>query len=188
MVRLHPLTTDNYVPPVFECCISGSVLIPKSLPRIAWRCGIDLNPIDVNSTADTAWLETLVWPGQQRADRFRAALKIAQIHPPRIVKGNLLTDLAEVMAEAPESATLVIFHTAVLAYVASNIDRDRFAAAMKKSKAVWISNEDPSVFPDMAKTAPIKPNPGRHFLLAINGNAVAWTGPHGQSIDWFGSS
>jgi len=89
------------------------------------------------------------------------------------------------VAEAPEHATLVIFHTAALAYVASKADRERFAKAMRRSRAVWISNEVPSVFPDIAKAAPPASQRGR-LLLAINGSAVAWTGPHGESIDWFG--
>src|SRR6266702_144596 len=186
MARLEPLAKETYSPPVFECRASGAVPIPSALPTIAWRAGIDLNPIDVNATAETAWLETLVWPGQEeRVHRLRAALAVAQAEPPRIGKGNLLTDLAALMAEAPECATLVVFHTAVLAYVASEIHREQFAQAMRRSRAVWISNEAPSVFPDIARAAPPTPRRGL-FLLAINGRAVAWTGPHGESIAWFG--
>src|SRR5439155_22337709 len=186
--RLEPPTNETCSPPVFECHASGAVPIPGALPTIAWRAGIDLNPIDVNATAETAWLETLVWPGQEeRVHRLRAALAVAQAEPPRIVKGNLLTDLAALMAEAPECATLVVFHTAVLAYVASKVDREQFAKAMRRSRAVWISNEVPSVFPDIAKAAPPTSQRGR-FLLAIDGSAVAWTDPHGESIGWFGAS
>jgi hypothetical protein len=187
MTRLEPPTTGTYSPPVFECHATGAVPIPSALPTIVWRAGIDLNPIDVNAKAETAWLETLVWPGQEkRVDRLRAALAVAQAEPPRIVKGNLLTDLAALMAESPECATLVIFHTAVLGYVASKAHREQFAKAMRRSRAVWISNEVPSVFPDVARAAPPMPQRGL-FLLAINGSAVAWTGPHGESIAWFGA-
>jgi len=185
--RLDPPTKETYSPPMFECRASGPVAIPNALPTIAWRAGIDLNPIDVNARSDTAWLETLVWPEQEkRLHRLRAALAVAQAEPPRIVKGNLLTDLAALMAEAPERATLVVFHTAVLAYVASKVHREQFAQAMRRSRAVWISNEVPSVFPDIARAAPPTSQRGL-FLLAINGDAVAWTGPHGESIAWFGA-
>lgn len=78
-----------------------------------------------------------------------------------------------------------MFHTAVLGYVASPTDRQRFADAMHRSAAIWISNEAPGVFPAIAALAP-SPIRGR-FLLAVNGHPVAWTGPHGQSIDWFAS-
>jgi hypothetical protein len=185
--RLEPPTQAGYSPPVFECRASGTTPIPSALPTIAWRAGIDRNPIDVNASTQTAWLETLVWPGQEkRGERLRAALTVAQAEPPMIVKGNLLTDLAPLVDEAPKRATLVIFHTAVLAYVASKADRERFAKAMRRSRAVWISNEVPSVFPDIVKAAPPASQRGR-LLLAINGSAVAWTAPHGESIDWFGA-
>jgi hypothetical protein len=183
---LEPAIKGACAPPVLECRASGAVPIPRALPTIAWRAGIDLNPIDVKAPAETAWLETLVWPGQeQRVERLRAALAIARAEPPRIVKGNLLTDLAALMNEAAEQATLVVFHTATLAYVVSKADRERFAQAMRQSRAVWISNEVPSVFPDLAKAAPPAPRRGL-FLLAIDDRAVAWTGSHGESIDWFG--
>ena len=185
--RLEPATKQTYSPPVFECRAGGAVPIPHALPTIAWRAGIDLNPIDVNAIAQTAWLETLVWPGQEkRVERLRAALAVARAEPPRIVKGNLLTDPAALMTEAPECATLVVFHTAVLVYVASKAHREQFAKAMRRSRAVWISNEVPGVFPDLAKAAPPASRRGL-FLLAVNGSPVAWTGPHGESIDWFGA-
>ena len=186
-VQLKPEVSGVVRPPTFTCETRGPVPLPTALPVIAWRAGLDLNPIDVRVPEDAAWLETLVWPGQQdRTDRLRAAIEVARQALPAIVRGNLLEDLAPVMAQAPASATLVVFHTAVLAYVTSQADRDRFADTVRRSRAVWISNEVPGVFPAMAKVAPPPPARGR-FLLAIDGKPVAWTAPHGQSIDWFGA-
>jgi hypothetical protein len=185
-MRLESDVPATISPPIFACRPGGPVPVPAALPAIVWRRGLDLNPIDLQSSADVAWLETLVWPGQtDRADRLRAAIAIARHEPPPVVQGDLLEDLEAIMAQAPAAATLVVFHTAVLAYVASPADRNRFADAMRESDAVWISNEAPGVFPWMAETAPPAPAPGR-FLLAVDGTPVAWTGPHGQSIDWFG--
>ena len=184
-VKLAPPSTDGGPPPMFECRAGGATPVPSALPKIAWRAGIDLHPIDVNARTETAWLETSVWPEQeQRLEQLRAALRIAQAEPPRVVKGNLLTDLAPLMAKSPRGATLVVFHTAVLGYVAK-ADREQFAQDMSRSRAVWISNEAPTVFPNIAKNALLPARPGL-FLLAIDGGAVAWTAPHGESIDWFG--
>jgi hypothetical protein len=134
------------------------------------------------------WLETLVWPGQEnRAEKLRAAIDVARSDPPRIIKGNLLTDLEPLIAMAPNGATLVVFHTAVLPYVASQQQGDRFAAMMRRGNAVWISNEGPGIF-SFATTIALPPPKRGHFLMMVDGRPVAWTHPHGQSIDWFGTS
>ena len=113
-------------------------------------------------------------------------LNPTRLDPPNIVRGDLLTDLEPLIAAAPRDATLVIFHTATLAYVSPRANRDRFAATVRGSGAFLISNEAPSVYPSFPEAAPPAPAPGR-FLLALNGKPLAWTGAHGQSIDWFGS-
>ncbi|HJQ58215.1 MAG TPA: DUF2332 domain-containing protein [Vineibacter sp.] len=186
-LRLEPTCRDAVPHPVFGCETSGPVPVPTAMPTIVWRLGLDLNPLDVREPADVGWLESLVWPDQPvRAEGLRAAITIAQRTPPTVVKGDLLNDLESLMARAPAAATLVVFHTAVLGYVAAQADRDRFADTVRASRAVWISNEAPNVFPAIAGAAP--PPPRGRFLLAIDGQPVAWTGPHGQSIDWFAHS
>jgi hypothetical protein len=171
--------------PIFRCAAGGAVPLPAAVPQIAWRLGLDLNPIDLRSDDEVGWLETLVWPDQEdRAKRLRAAIALARADPPRVVKGDLLTDLEPLLAAAPKAATRVVFHSAVLAYVTSQEHRDRFAATVRRAGATWISNEAPNSFPSYAATAPPAPMRGR-FLLMLNGTPLAWTGPHGQSIDWF---
>ena len=174
-------------PPLLPCRLSGGVPAPTILPRVVWRRGLDLNPLDLGSADDVTWLETLVWPGQDdRLHRLRAAIAIGRANPPPIQRGDLLTDLPRVAATAPEGATLVVFHTAVLSYVARQADRDRFAAAARATADVWISNEAAGVFPDQAARAPAPPQAGA-FLVSVNGEPVAWAGPHGQSFHGFGS-
>src|SRR6185312_11653953 len=142
-------------------------------------------PIDPHSAADVAWLETLVWPEQEgRLRGLQAAIAIARRERPTVVKGDLSTDLEALIAAAPQDATLVVFHTAVLAYVTPQQNRDRFADVVRRSRAVWISNEAPGVFPALSKPAPPTDAPGS-FLLMRDGVPLAWTRPHGQSIDWF---
>ncbi|MBM3619306.1 MAG: DUF2332 domain-containing protein [Alphaproteobacteria bacterium] len=171
--------------PIFPCAASADTPLPEALPFIVWRAGLDLDPIDASNRAQAAWLETLVWPEQtERAIRLRDALKIAALQKPRIDRGDLLgDDLARLCALAPKSATLVVFHTAVLGYVADRAERQRFAASVRQLCPVWISNESPRVFPEHAAGAGAPPKPG-DFLMAVNGSAVAWTDPHGASIEW----
>ncbi len=184
--RLMPKARAGIQPPVLACETNGPVPVPDALPSVVWRRGLDLNPVDVHTRQDVAWLETLVWPGQEeRSDRLRAAIEIARQEQPKVVKGDLLQDLSPVMAMAPTHATLVVFHTAVLAYVASQPVRDRFARAMRDSGVDWVSIEAPGVFPEIARKVPRPPSRRGLFLVARNGQPVAWAGPHGQSIDWF---
>lgn len=182
-VRLEPEGPDADGAPVFPCRANDATPLPDRLPEIAWRAGIDLNPLDVRDPEAAAWLQTLVWPGQEaRAERLAAALDVARRDPPRVVKGDLLHDLHALAATAPPDATLVVFHTAVLAYVAPD-DRERFVEAVRALDAVWISNEDPIVFPWIAAKLEGEP-PANRALLAVDGEPVALTGFHGQSIDW----
>ena len=80
--------------------------------------------MDLSVPGEVGWLEALIWPEQtDRLARLRASIKIAAEQRPRLVKGDLRTDLAALAREAPKDATLVIFHTAVLAYVSSAAER-----------------------------------------------------------------
>jgi hypothetical protein len=179
------IAAPDVAAPVFHCVVDGPAPLPAALPHIVWRTGLDLNPLDVESVDDMAWLEALVWPEQEHRRRhLRMALDVARREPPRVVRGDLLKDLKPLMAEAPTAATLVVFHTAVLGYVAPVEARMAFADALRRSRAIWISNESASVFPDIAARAPA-PAPRGRFLLAVDGEPKAWTGPHGQSLDWF---
>lgn len=171
--------------PTFHCAVQGPAPLPAAVPPIVWRAGLDLSPIDLGSESETAWLEALVWPEQENRRRHLAqAISVAREQPPRVVRGDLLRDLDALIAEAPTEATLVVFHSAALAYVTPRAARLGFAETLRRTRAVWISNEAPGVFPDILARAP-QPTPLSRFLLAVDGVPKAWTGPHGQSLDWF---
>jgi hypothetical protein len=179
---LHP--EPGAATPVFPCAATPATPIPQTLPRIAWRAGLDLDPVDLSNAGQVAWLEALVWPEQtERLARLRAAMTIARTQKPRVVQGDLRRDLARLAAEMPTDATRVIFHTAVLAYVASSEERAEFARAVASLCEVWISNEAPRLFPDIAARAGAPAPPG-HFLMAANGMPVAWADPHGAALEW----
>ncbi|MEM6497426.1 MAG: DUF2332 domain-containing protein, partial [Pseudomonadota bacterium] len=88
--------------PEFSCQVNKETPLPKQTPTITWRAGLDLNPLDVGSDEQMAWLETLVWPEQtDRATRLRSAIAIARQNPPNIHRGNLLEDLPRIAETAP---------------------------------------------------------------------------------------
>jgi hypothetical protein len=174
--------------PVFTCSVNKATPLPRAIPQIVWRAGLDLNPLDPRNPSQVGWLESLVWPEQtQRLANLRAALRIAAAHRPRIAKGDLLGDgLVQLCHEAPENATLVVFHTAVLAYVAGRAERQAFAERVMSVCPYWISNEPPRVFPEIADRAGMAPALSR-FLMSMNGSPLAWTDPHGGSLEWIGN-
>jgi hypothetical protein len=155
------------------------------LPQVVWRAGLDLNPLDVGDDDAMRWLETLVWPEHEdRRSRLAAAVDLARAHPPRVVRGDLNEQLPALAAEAPEGATLVVFHSAVTAYL-SDIDRERFVATVRELPGRWMSNEGPRAVPGVAATARRDPPPGpAPFLLALDGRAVAWAESHGRALWW----
>jgi len=171
--------------PVFRCSASETTPLPTAAPQVVWRAGLDLSPIDASDPSQVAWLETLVWPEQTaRLANLRAAVKIAAMVKPRVVKGDLRGgDLVQLCREAPKNATLVVFHTAVLDYVSEPAERLAFAEQVVNLCPYWISNEFPRVFPSIATRAGAGWPPGR-FLLSVNGSPVAWTDPHGASLEW----
>ncbi len=74
------------------CPASGPLPLPSGPLPVAWRGGIDLNPVDVTDAAAVAWLETCIWPEQQeRRARLRAAVEIARVEPPRIAGATCST-------------------------------------------------------------------------------------------------
>lgn len=172
--------------PLLRCTVTGPAPLPEALPEIVWRGGVDLNPLDVTSEDDLRWLESLIWPEEtERFALLRQAAAVAAADPPTIVRGDLVTDLAALAEKAPADATLVVFHTAVLAYV-DETGRAAFADAVAELAAarptVWLSNEAPGV---LAGTDHLPRVPSR-FVLARDRQPVAMTGGHGQSLDWLG--
>ena len=147
-----------------SCTTTGDVPRGTCSHRSSGARGIDLSPIDVNDDEAVRWLETLVWPEQEdRRERLRAAVEIARSDPPYLVQGDLFDELPALMAQAPTDATLIVFHSAVIAYLEA-ADRERFAAMMAglvaDGRCHWVSNEGPRVLPGLVPTGgrrPVRP-------------------------------
>ncbi|WP_427129276.1 DUF2332 domain-containing protein [Pseudarthrobacter sp. S9] len=190
--RLVPTGAPSGSFPVLRCAISGPVPLPAELPPVVWRAGIDLNPLDVRNPDDVAWLEALIWPEQDfRRERLRQAIAIAQAQPPLLVAGDLNEQLVSLAGQAPADAALVVFHSAVMAYLDAE-SRERFRSSIAglaaKRGCHWLSNEGHMVIAqaDGSNVVPEMDDArlrGR-FLLLHNGQPVAITGPHGQSLEW----
>ena len=181
--RIAPPRGDGRAP-MFRCAVNAATPVPDAVPDVAWRAGLDLEPIDVTSEESVSWLESLVWPGEgDRLAQLRAAIAVARSDPPRLHRGDLRRDLEALAEQAPALATLVVFHTAVLGYVRDPADRRALADTVRALGARWIANEPPGV---VETTLPPRPGPaaGGEILLTLDAEPVAWADPHGAWLTW----
>ncbi len=90
---------------------------PLQTPAIVSRVGIDLSPC-----GDDEWLRACSFADQpERVRRLDAVLAIAAEHPPPVLEGDALELLPALIDDAPEEAQVVVFHTAVLAYLPEGV-------------------------------------------------------------------
>jgi len=170
-----------------DVIIAPATPVPAALPEVVWRAGLDLAPIDVTDDESVSWLESLIWPGEgDRLTLLRAAVRVAREDPPRIVRGDLRRDLPALALEAPERATLVVFHTAVLGYVWDAADRRGFADTVRALGARWIANEVPGLIELEPRAEPPRPGPAPRGeqLVTLDGVPLAWADSHGAWLQW----
>ena len=164
------------------------------MPQIVWRAGLDLAPVDLASEDDVRWLLACVWADHpQRRERLAAAIELAQTKRPSVRRGDLVSDLPGLLAEAPADAVLVVFHSATLVYV-SDEDRQTFAKILAEASMdrdiVWISNEAPTVVAEITALAPPVRPP--NFLLGRtrfhqgqrHDELLAIAHAHGAELEW----
>ncbi len=171
--------------PLLSARATGNLPLPATHPRVAWRGGVDLNPLDVTDDDAMAWLTTLVWPEQdERRERLRAAVDVARREPPVIREGDLLEHVADLVDEATPHGTPVVLHSAVIAYL-EEPDRERFHDLMTglvaEGRCRWISNEGGRVLPGVTGALEV---PSGRFVTALDGTPVAYSHGHGHAIDW----
>ncbi|WP_460793962.1 DUF2332 domain-containing protein [Nocardioides pacificus] len=176
--------------PLLTCAVAGDLPVPEAMPEVAWRGGIDLHPLDVTDEDAMAWLTTLVYPEQdERRERLDRAVEIAQEEPPTLVRGDLLVELPALVDVAARHGQVVVFHSAVIAYLEPE-ERADFHRTMTRlvgdGACRWVSNEGKRVLPEVTATGPSVPDDVPTFVLGVDGRATAWTHPHGRSMRWLG--
>lgn len=172
--------------PLLETEASPSTPVPRAAPQVAWRGGIDLQPLDPAEPDTKAWLEALVWPDATgavdgaRVDRVRTGIAIARREPADVRRGDLTTDARALVERAAAHApNVVVWHSAVLAYVPA-FERAAFADLMGELDVTWVANEGAAL--EIGPPAPWA-EPGM-FVLRRDAEPIAVTDPHGASIAW----
>ncbi len=187
------VSTDGGALGRVRCEVAGDPPLPSRPPPVSWRGGLDLNPLDVTDADTTDWLATLVWPEQHdRLAQLRIACEVARRDPPDLVRADLTADedvVADAVSRAAEHGHVVVFHSAVTAYLPPE-DRARFESAMRglvdEGRCHWLANEGKGVHPSITATGPAVPEDLATFVMGLDGQALAWTHGHGRSMTWVG--
>jgi hypothetical protein len=176
---------DAASPVQLRCTVTGDGPVPTGVPEVVARAGIDLNPLDPADPADVAWLQALIWPGMdERRARLSAAAAVAARESAEIMRGDLVEQLPGLVARMPRETTVVVFHTAVLAYL-DDAAREQFVQTVGGLPVRWVSQEGVSVLPAVRERLPEQPAAEEsRFLLALDGEPLAYTAPHGGRLDW----
>ena len=186
---------DAASPVHVRCDVAGRVPIPRTLPEVAWRRGLDLHPVDIRDDGEVGWLLACVWPDHpERRQRLEAAITVARRGLPVVTTGDLVDDLPGVLAEVPDDVDLVVFHSAVLSYVSPDRRRafvEVLARVSEQRDVVWLSNEAPGVVPDAEHAVLPRADDMRFHLVRTrfsksrrHDELLALAHPHGAELTW----
>ncbi|MCF6136575.1 DUF2332 domain-containing protein [Pseudalkalibacillus berkeleyi] len=105
----------------------------KKSPPVVSKVGLDLHISDLGDTDDYLWLKSLIWPEhQERLDLFENAAKRFNEDPVKLIEGDGIALLPEVIDSLPKDTPICIFHT----HVANQIPEDSKRALEEKIKAI----------------------------------------------------
>ncbi|HLM96424.1 MAG TPA: DUF2332 domain-containing protein [Acidimicrobiales bacterium] len=169
------------------------------LPAMAARVGLDLSPLDPRSDDAALWLLACQWPDNPaRFGRLRAALANvrAAAQPPRLERGDMVTDLPQIAATIPGDGPLVVFHSWVAAYLDEAEQRtlaDEVRALGGSRPVHYLYCESPFETPGLPTPPPPVPREGPDLSTALVYIApdgapairLADTHPHGYWIRWW---
>jgi hypothetical protein len=176
--------------------VGGDPPIASTLPVIAARVGIDLDPVDAADSDDVLWQLACVWPDTGRLPRTRLALEEAKRTPLHHVRGDAVERVTDVVLGLPAGAVPVVTTTWAAAYFSKPervAFREALAAASRHRPVAWISAESLGVVDLFAQVE--APADAHGFEPSVLGLVVFRDGasdprhlalvhPHGTWIDW----
>mgnify|MGYP001200973807 CR=1 FL=1 len=182
--RDHVVGRRSVTGPVLECAVEGDVPLPERVPEIAWRVGLDLNPLDPARPEVRRWLECLVWPEhRERARTLRAALAVACRTGVRVEAGDLVDDLPDLLRRVPRGLTPVVLHSAALVYL-DEARRRTFVELVGELGALRIGLEAAHVLPGVSDRLPAGADASGRFVLTLDDDPLALADPHGGRLTW----
>jgi hypothetical protein len=173
--------------------VDGEPPILPLLPPVVERVGIDREPIDVTDDDAVWWQLACLWPDTGRLPRSRLAFEEARTTPPRIVRGDAVDTVGEVIDSLPTESVPAVVTTWAFTYLTRE-RRHAFAAALAgighRRPVAWISAQAPRVVDAFADVDP--PGGTEASVLGSvvfsgepsDADLLAFVQPHGAWLDW----
>lgn len=180
-----------------ECAVTGgSPPIAARLPEIAYRRGLDRDPVDIRDEESARWLLACIWPDTGRLDRTRLAIAETRRDPPEIVAGDMVASIEAMVAAVPPGLVAVVLTTWSVAYLSppDRIEfRERLAAASRARPVVWITADGADVIEHLGAAPRTDEHGAEASVLGLtrfaggtveDAGPLAYVQPHGAWIDW----
>ncbi len=174
--------------------VAGALPLRSELDAIGWRVGLERAPVDLGDDTAIDWMLACLWPEHpHRLERATEAFADLRADPPRIVAGDMVDDLSELIARAPDDMLVTVLTSWAAAYLRP-ADRERLLEVLRVASferpVVWVGMEAVGVvpgleLPDFTIDSPTTPSlVGMLHLDAgtIVPTTIGWTHPHGA---WF---
>jgi hypothetical protein len=179
-----------------------------SLPPIAVRAGIELEPVDLDDPAARAWLRACSPPEASALTRLDSAIDVTRRYPPTIVAGDVVEQLPGVLDNLPADLPVIVTD-AYLAVFLAPAQRAKLVAILSSASrtrtVTWLSL-DPLVplgpsgrdsVQGLAVPGALVADYREHGVFAVlgartfdqaaeGGRLLARAHPSGQWVDWIG--
>ncbi len=156
---------------------------PHQMPEIVARSGCDLNPIDVTNSDQALRLQSYVWPDQaDRLARVKAAIAIAQAHPPQLVSMDAAAWVGQLnRLPPPKNQYRVLMHSIAWQYMPDDVQHriklSMEGAGARGDQLAWVAFEL-NAKGQAELTVRIWPEGKKRVLARAN--------PHVQWVEWLG--
>jgi hypothetical protein len=181
---------------------------PPSLPPIAVRAGIELEPVDLDDPAACAWLRACSPPEASALTRLDSAIGVTRRCRPTIVAGDVVEQLPGMLDNLPADLPVIVTD-AYLAVFLAPAERAKLVAILSSASrtrtVTWLSL-DPLVplgptgrdsVQGLAVPDSLVANYREHGVFAVlgartfdqaaeSGRLLARAHPSGQWVDWIG--
>lgn len=169
-----------------QASLDSTVAIRDRVPAIAWRTGIDIDPLDVSDTEDVRWLKACLWPDDVDLHRMtERAIEVVRREEPDLRAGDFPETLPVAARDAPSDMPLLIFDTQMRHHL-SEMKRDAYKSLLRdlgsERDIHWISGYGPAEEEHHVRMTYTRITDGemRRTPLAtytLDGTTIRWT-PH----------